>query len=483
VRLKSRPRSFTTCLISLIAAVALVPSTEVAAAPKNSHLSARSSGVVRLPEHLAHYRFEVFAPRLRDAPEATNLGLASAEQAVVERWSPWLRAHASCQRGGASCPAGSFAIRPVPWLISASPLLVDALLPTDVTCPKCATNAHWSAVAVVPDTGQSVNVFDVLFKGHATALRDIGAQLREFTAYAWAYHPGTCLTLLGHDHSRAAPWRRISWWVSKLEQQRAVALTQVGLALGLNASIFNGRCGRTHFVFSYRSFEAGLGPSGRWLVDSFAWDTPTPDRFRVSVRVCPTSYGSTAETVKLPRFRGVVIPRWMAGQVSLYTDPSDRVELLAPNGWRCSAVYGADGGGGISVYPAGLTKGADAQGISLSANPACEFCRLSMACPYFAEARREWRQTYEGTCSGPPPRREIVRPVSTTLVEITDPPGVKGANLPSGGDYVAYGNAAFFSRATAAGAFGSYISTCTMPTGNADFCKAILRWVYLDYDY
>lgn len=29
--------------------------------------------------------------------------------------------------------------------------------------------------------------------------------------------------------------------------------------------------------------------------------------------------------------------------------------LVGPKGWHCSAMYGADGSGGIIVYPAGET--------------------------------------------------------------------------------------------------------------------------------
>jgi hypothetical protein len=471
-------------LLSVSAALATIDWTPQSGAVTTHRRGVAGVTMVRITESLPGYQFHVYAPQLNGEDAAVNVALRRAVAAIVGRWRPWLRSRSfRCQRTGRPCAQGTFLIRPIPSLVSAGPLLVDALLATDVTCPGCSTRERWSAIGVSPATGRSVDVFDLLFRG-SQGLRAIGAQLRSDTAYYWAVNPGGCLTeLWARDHARSAPWRRVAWWVAQLKEQRSATATPQGLALGLDGDSFGERCGRTYFVLPYRSFEARLGPSGVWLADSFTYDTPTPLRYRISVRICPSGYGVTIRAAHLPLVRGVVIPSWLASQVSVYTDPTDRIEVLAPIGWRCSAGYGADGSGGISVWPAGDMTGAHAEGVQVYAQPACVQCQLSLACPYFADARHIYQQAYRGIggCGARPPVGEIVMPVNRRVVQLVDPPGIKGAASPSGGTYAAYGIAEF--SHTGHLVDGSYVASCTLPGGNENLCLADLGWIYIDYHY
>jgi hypothetical protein len=473
-------------LFAASSAFSVLDWTPNAVATRSTHVpSVVGATLVRIPESLPGYRFSVWAPQLIPENAVVNAGLRRSVARLVDQWRPWLRSHeVACRGTGRPCGEGTFRMRPIRRLISAGPLMVDALLATNVTCPGCATRERWSTVAVAPASGDSIDVFGRLFRGDQ-GLRAIGAQLRRDTAYYWASSPPVgCLTALwSHDHRRSAPWRRVSWWVAQLKGQRATVPTAQGLALGLNGDSFHEHCGRTFLALPYRDFEARLGPAGVWLADSFTYGTATPVRYPVKVQICPSSYGVTPRAVHLPPYRGAVIPEWMASQVSLYTDQTDRVEVLAPTRWRCDAGYGADGSGGITVWPAGDGTGRYAEGIGVFAQPACVSCQLELACPYFAAARHIWQQEYRGIggCAARPPPGEIVTPVNGQVVQLVDHPGINGGASPSGGAYEAYGVAAFSQFGHLVG--GSYVASCTLPGSNEDFCLADLQWIYIDYHY
>ena len=75
----------------------------------------------------------------------------------------------------------------------------------------------------------------------------------------------------------------------------------------------------------------------------------------VPVVVCQTAFGITPPPAPKtqPTSLTLTVPGGTAAELAIYTDDQGRMRLLAPRSWSCSAMYGADGSGGITVYPTG----------------------------------------------------------------------------------------------------------------------------------
>jgi hypothetical protein len=154
------------------------------------------------------------------------------------------------------------------------------------------------------------------------------------------------------------------------------------------------------------------------------------------------------------------------------------MRLLAPTGWICTANFGADGSGGVSVYPSGetLTSGSLAEGSTLEAivgseTSACVSCREGQACPLFATAAADYEQDYQMSCPTTRPEAESVEPIENGVVGFLDPPDVAGDGYPSGGQYPANGVMTYHSGDEN----GSWIETCTLPYSQQALCTAVLN--------
>ncbi len=185
---------------------------------------------------------------------------------------------------------------------------------------------------------------------------------------------------------------------------------------------------------------------------------------------CPTSLGVERPPVSLPRSRRVAVPQALSGDLSLYGDTQGVMELLAPKGWSCSADYGADGSGGVWVYPHG-TGPSSPLAIVGSQTSACYGCTLSQACPLFAAAEKAWRSAFHLACPARRPAAETVVLVAAGIVAFEDPPGVKGDGLRSGGPYPANGVMTYHPSSED----GSWLATCTLPASEKDVCTAVLN--------
>src|SRR5262249_59305951 len=85
------------------------------------------------------------------------------------------------------------------------------------------------------------------------------------------------------------------------------------------------------------------------------WGTPTAMTSVVPVVVCRTTFGITPPPAPKtqPTSLTLTVPGGTGAELAIYTDDQGRMRLLAPRSWSCSAMYGADGSGGITVYPTG----------------------------------------------------------------------------------------------------------------------------------
>jgi serine/threonine protein kinase len=186
---------------------------------------------------------------------------------------------------------------------------------------------------------------------------------------------------------------------------------------------------------------------------------------------CPTSLGIDHPAVPLPRSRPVKVPKVLAAGLSVYGDNQGVMEVLGPRGWSCTAAIGADGSGGVTVYPPGAGPSSPVA-IDGSQTSACVGCTLGQACTLFPSAAKAYRSQFGQACPTRPPAAETVVPIAAGIVAFQDPPGVKGDGQPSGGQYQASG---VMTYPPSAQDDGSWLETCTMPPSEKNICTAVLN--------
>jgi hypothetical protein len=186
------------------------------------------------------------------------------------------------------------------------------------------------------------------------------------------------------------------------------------------------------------------------------------------VVICPTTFGVTPSPRPLaqPTSVPMAVPSQLAGHLSIYVDDQGTMDLVGPRGWVCSALYGADGSGGVAVYPSGesipsdwgagwrLPESSGVQAIIGSETSACMGCQVGQACPLFSSAAQDFQSYFGRACP------------KTGLVAFNDPPGVAGDGIPSGGQNPANGAMTYYS----ADQNGSWLETSTLPAAEKDLC-------------
>ena len=205
---------------------------------------------------------------------------------------------------------------------------------------------------------------------------------------------------------------------------------------------------------------------------------------RIPVVSCPTTYGADQPTPSpLPTALSAVVDADLAGTVAFYG--TEGLTVLAPKGWACTAVVGADGSSSLVVTPTGspLPSGSpapDQQAVTAYSDGACVGCIATDACPIFPEA---WSlfATPGAACPGAIPTEEkITRRLPQTAVFL-DPPHVAGTGLPSGGTYRALGFVVFDPGYDALGDRADPPSllkvTCTLPDALARICEELVEGV------
>jgi hypothetical protein len=222
-------------------------------------------------------------------------------------------------------------------------------------------------------------------------------------------------------------------------------------------------------------------------------------KIHVPVVICPTEFGASrpTNTAKIPRTAPVDLTLGQASVVADFTDTAQWQSVLGPRGWRCSASYGADGNGGITIYPTSesigfsgvyLNNKPDLQAINADWSPACVDCILSQSCPFFARARALYsalKYPTPGTVCRRP-RGEKVTLDGTSLAAFTDPPGAKGSATPSGGRYRAFGQIYWAGPLKLvnghAGTNGSVVVSCTVASDLEKVCGESFAYFALHDD-
>lgn len=180
----------------------------------------------------------------------------------------------------------------------------------------------------------------------------------------------------------------------------------------------------------------------------------------------------------LPTSLTLSLPAGIGTELAVYSDDQGYMMLLAPRGWSCSAGYGADGSGGVAVFPAGervpakVPADSAVEEVTGGETSACSGCTLGQACVLFATAASEFTKYFGRSCPTSRPPAETVAQLTAGLVAFADPPGVSGDGEPSGGLYPANGVMTYNPKSPD----GSWTVTCTMPVSVKGVCTAILDY-------
>jgi hypothetical protein len=178
----------------------------------------------------------------------------------------------------------------------------------------------------------------------------------------------------------------------------------------------------------------------------------------VRVASCPTGYGIAAPVERLPRTVATGLTGGQAARLRFYGNNS--LLVLAPAGWHCSGLVGADGSAGMTVAHDGQAIAVQAVGYTSSVGAAA-------ACPLFADAD----PLSPVPCAQHHPAAEIITRVNSTTIAFQDPPHVHGTGQPSGGSLPANG-VMRYSPSARRGFF--FEETCVLPAADHRLCTTIL---------
>lgn len=158
------------------------------------------------------------------------------------------------------------------------------------------------------------------------------------------------------------------------------------------------------------------------------------------VVACKTTYPFSpppTTSAPLPSYTFVGVPPDELTQLTDYETPGGGMQVLAPSGWKCSASFGSDGSGYVSVRPPGSSS-TGPEAVNINETSACLDCDLDQACPLFTAAAKALSQQ-KLECPSFPPFGELDKLINSHVAVFEDPARVQGDGEPSGGPYPANG--------------------------------------------
>ena len=265
-------------------------------------------------------------------------------------------------------------------------------------------------------------------------------------------HPSRALAVLGLAMLLVGAGFAIGFFVGRSQSQ-----SQLGLANGNPAST-----GKLHPI----------------PTTTLAVGIPNEVSVVLPLVVCPTSFAipQPPHPAALSSTIAETVLTSLTHRLAVYSDDQGTMQLLGPSGWRCQANFGADGSGGVTVYPSGgsplssASTSPRAEIVVGTETSACVGCTEGQACPYFASATTAYARNYSMPCPAARAAGEHVKDLGATVVSITDPPGVKGVLVSSGGEYPAVGIMTYNPDSDD----GSYLDSCTLPEREQDICSVAL---------
>ena len=280
------------------------------------------------------------------------------------------------------------------------------------------------------------------------------------------------------------PGPRPAWYLPALVLAAPIV---VGAAIGIPL-VLTAKNGPHQAQAGSSTTTTARAPISAPLAPTTTTTEPPPSTSTVPIPLveCTTTFGITPPptSAALPSSETLTVPTSLVGNIALYTDSHNNMTLLGPADWSCSGSYGADGSGGVAVYPPGATapyyrpfSPSSAEGIVGSQTSACVGCALSQACSLFPAASTAYAKEFSGVNCPAPPSGQTEDQLSSDLIAFADPPGVAGDGSPSGGPYTAKGVMTFYPT----GDEGSWVATCTLPTQEKALCPASLNLFIADY--
>ena len=191
----------------------------------------------------------------------------------------------------------------------------------------------------------------------------------------------------------------------------------------------------------------------------------SPPTTSVTLRVahCPATFGGMGTLAAPPPTWDAVLPSDIALDYSFYG--VEQTLVLAPKGWECSGLVGADGSYEITIADPSDSHAT----ISVGGAPGAPYGEiLSMACPFFSAAAKEARTDFPGIVNCVIPTGEKVLRIDATDIEFIDNPGVAGTGALSGLAYSVYGIVHYDPH------FGASQVSCALPPASSNLCKPIL---------
>ena len=204
---------------------------------------------------------------------------------------------------------------------------------------------------------------------------------------------------------------------------------------------------------------------------------------QLSVEACPTTFAVTPPptSAPLPTSAAARLPAGHGGSLAFYSDSAGTMMVVGPAGWRCTANYGADGSGGVIVFPPGEsvpaspgavwheTSDSAVEAVFGTETSACQGCAVAQACSLFSSAERDYQSYFGRPC---PVRAadEQTFMIGTGVMGFEDPAGVAGNGAPSGGRYPANGVMTYYPKSVD----GSWVETCTLPPAQHGVCTVTL---------
>jgi Domain of unknown function (DUF4850) len=184
---------------------------------------------------------------------------------------------------------------------------------------------------------------------------------------------------------------------------------------------------------------------------------------RVAVKACPTSYAIPGTQQKRPTHATLATTAKKAKAVVAWAGGGTPI-VLAPQGFACKALVGADGGVHVQLAPPGASKTGPA--VDLEVEGSCVGCITAVACGLFPGAVKDMGFP----CTTPHPARERVAKLLPTVRAFIDPAGVRGTGNPSGGRLSAVGAVVYVPNRSA---FAARL-TCTVETADSATCQTII---------
>lgn len=148
----------------------------------------------------------------------------------------------------------------------------------------------------------------------------------------------------------------------------------------------------------------------------------------LDVVTCATTFGVDGEQLAPPpKQLPVALPKKIAQQLAFYSN--GRITFLAPTGWSCDGLVGADGSEQLQAYPQGKPPkpgGKVGESVLVISDYTAHGPGAQLVCPYFPDSPAAQFFGPEGPACPALPEGRIVEHETDDVATFTDPVGTRG---------------------------------------------------------